>query len=325
MLSIILYKASRLKTGKLIPALVLLSFQFIINPASAQTDVDAIMMNKNQFCAGFNYSHSYWKDYWEGTLKRNNENLGTVTTNALMFMANYGITNSLNIMVGAPYVWTKASAGTLHGLQGIQDISLNVKWKAFKYNSGENKLALLLVGGISTPLNNYVVDFMPLSIGLGSTNFTGRVMVDYVRNRLFATASAAYVVRSNVSIDRTSYYDTQMHLTNEVDMPDAANYQLRAGYRGKYLIAEGLLTNWTTLGGYDITRNNMPFPSNNMDATSIGINLKFTLPQHTNLSFLAGANYVIDGRNMGQTTSFNGGIFYAFYFNKASKKSAANQ
>ncbi|MBZ5857952.1 hypothetical protein [Flavihumibacter profundi] len=325
MLSIILYKASRLKTGKLITVLLLLSFQFFIHPASAQTEVDAIMMNKNQFCAGFNYSHSYWKDYWEGTLKRNNENLGTVTTNALMFMANYGITNSLNVMVGAPYVWTNASAGTLHGLQGVQDISLNVKWKAFKYNSGENKLALLLVGGISTPLNNYVVDFMPLSIGLGSTNFTGRVMVDYVRNRIFATASAAYVVRGNISIDRTSYYDTQMHLTNEVNMPDAANYQLRAGYRGKYLIAEGLLTNWTTLGGYDITRNNMPFPSNNMDATSLGINLKFTLPQHTNLSFLAGANYVIDGRNMGQATSINGGIFYAFYFNKASKKSAANQ
>jgi len=242
-----------------------------------------------------------------------------------MFMANYGITNDLNVMVGLPYVWTKASAGTLHGMEGLQDISLNIKWKALKKNFGENKLALLLVAGVSTPSNDYVIDFQPLSVGLASTNLTGRVMVDYLRNKIFATASAAYVVRSNVKIDRQSYYDTELHNTDEVAMPDAANYQLRAGYRGKYLIAEALLSNWTTLGGFDMTRNNMPFPSNKMNATSIGVNFKYTLPVHTNLAILAGANQVVAGRNMGQSTSVNGGIFYAVYFNKKSKPVKSNQ
>jgi len=107
-------------------------------------------------------------------------------------------------------------------------------------------------------------------------------------------------------------------------MPDAANYQLRAGYRGKYLIAEALLSNWTTLGGFDITRNNMPFPSNRMNATSIGASFKYTLPVHTNLAVLAGINQVISGRNMGQSTAINGGIFYAFYFSKKSKPVKTN-
>lgn len=305
---------------KWLPALLLLilSLATTLN-ASAQTQTDAIMMNKNQFCAGFMYTHSAWENYWEGTLKRNNENLGTVSGQSVMFMGNYGISNDLNIMIGLPYNWTKASAGTLHGMKGLQDISLDLKWRALKKDFGKNKLSLFVLGGVSTPSTDYVVDFQPLSIGLGSNNLTGRVMLDYFRNHITVTASAAYIHRSNVKIDRNSYYDTQLHLTNEVAMPDAANYQLRAGYRGKYLIGEAILNNWTTLGGFDMTRNNMPFPSNKMNATSIGANFKYTLPMLTNLSLLAGINQVIAGRNMGQSTAINAGIFYAFYFNKKSK------
>ena len=99
----------------------------------AQTETDAIMMNRTQFCAGFLYNHSSWNEYWEGTRKRNNLNLGTVTNQSVMFMANYGITDNLNVMVGAPYVWTNASAGTLKGMKGVQDLSLNVKWRALNY------------------------------------------------------------------------------------------------------------------------------------------------------------------------------------------------
>src|SRR5687768_15193997 len=65
---------------------------------TAQTDVDGIMMAKNNFCTGFMYSYSSWDNYWEGTLKRNNLNLGTVSTQMVGWMGNYGITEKLNIM-----------------------------------------------------------------------------------------------------------------------------------------------------------------------------------------------------------------------------------
>ncbi|MES2881212.1 MAG: hypothetical protein V4676_03620, partial [Bacteroidota bacterium] len=284
--------------------------------SQAQTEFDAIMMNKNQFCSGFMYMHSSWDNYWEGTLKRINENLGTVTTQSVMYMANYGITDKLNVMAGAPYVFTKASAGTMAGMSGVPDVSLFVKYIPFQKKLGKGKLTMYAIGGFSTPITDYVVDFLPLSIGLGSTNFTGRAMIDYNINRITVTGSAAYIRRGNVKLDRTSYYDTELHLTNEVKMPDAAQYQLRTGYRGRYLIAEALLTNWTTLGGFDMTRNNMPFPSNRMNATMVGVNLKYTLKAHTNLSLLAGANTTLRGRNMGKANAFNAGVFYAFYFNK---------
>ncbi|TAH03705.1 MAG: hypothetical protein EAZ16_07140 [Sphingobacteriales bacterium] len=293
---------------------------FFLKQVAAQTEVDAIMMNKNQFCSGFMYNHSSWKDYWEGTLKRNNLNIGTVSTQSVMAMANYGITNNLNVMIGAPYIWTKASAGTLTGVSGVQDAAAFIKWRAINKSFGKHKLALYAVGGVSTPLADYVKDFLPLSIGLGASTASARVIADYKYNNFVVTGSAAFVRRSNITLDRNSYYDTQLRLTDEVNMPDAANFQLRTGYRGKYLIAEALLTNFTTLGGFDITRNNMPFPSNRMNATMVGANIKYTLPKMTNLSLLGGFNYTLAGRNVGQTTSINIGAFYAFYFGKKGKK-----
>lgn len=280
----------------------------------AQTEMDAIMMNKKQFCNGPAYMYSSWDHYWEGKLNRTNENLGRVSTQSIMYMAAYGINGKLNVLAGVPYLWTKASAGTLHGSRGLQDLSLFLKWKPLSETIGTNKIAVFALFGFSTPLTNYQIDYLPLTIGLGTTNAIMRGMVDFQHKRFSVTGSAAYIRRSNVKIDRSSYYDTQAHLTNEVEIPDAAQYQLRAGYRGKYLLAEALLTNWTTLGGFDITRNNMPFPSNRMNATTIGFALKYTVRSYTHLSLIAGSNYTLAGRNMGQATSYNAGIFYAFYF-----------
>jgi len=285
----------------------------------AQTDLDAIMMNKKQFCQGLTYDYSSWDHYWEGTFKRDNQNLGTVSTQSIMYMGTYGITNNLNVMASVPYVWTKATEGTLTGTKGIQDLAINVKWKAYTTSFGKNHFSFFAVGGFSTPLSHYVIDYLPLSIGLGSTNLTARGMVDYRTGKFTATGSASYIWRSNVKIDRNAYFDTQLHLTNEVQMPNASFYQLRAGYRGKYLIAEALLSNWTTHGGFDIRKNDMPFPSNRMNATMVGAYAKYTFKKFTELSLIGSANYTVAGRNVGQSRAFSVGVFYAFYFGKKTK------
>ncbi|MEI9912151.1 MAG: hypothetical protein WDO71_22355 [Bacteroidota bacterium] len=198
----------------------------------------------------------------EGTLKRENLNLGKVSTQMFGLMGNYGLTRKINLLFSAPYVKTKASAGTLHGMKGIQDLSLFVKWRPFQKKMGAGKLSLFGIAGVSFPLSNYTPDFLPLSIGLHSKTASARIMADYQLGNLFATGSATYVFRDNIEIDRTSYYTTEMHYSNEVEMPNASNYNVRLGFRNHRLIAEAVYNKWTTLGGFDITRNNMPFPSN---------------------------------------------------------------
>lgn len=293
--------------------------------ASAQTDVDGIMMNRNNLCTGFQYTYSSWDHYWEGKLKRDNENLGTVSTQMIGWMGNYGITKKLNFLFSIPYVKTKASAGTLHGVDGLQDLTLAVKYKFLDKKIGSGKLGLMGVAGFSFPVTNYVADYQPLAIGMKSRNITLRILADYEINRFFVTGSAAYVYRSNIKIDRTSYYTTESHRTNEVKMPDAASFILRVGYRGKILGVEAVVNNWTTLGGFDITRNNMPFPSNRMNATMAGINLKCNPKALPGLSVMAGGSYTLIGRNVGQSLGVSGGLFYIFDFNSKKKTAQSSK
>ena len=197
----------------------------------SQTDNDAIMMMKNNFCTGFMYQHSSWKEYWEGSFKRSALNLGTVSTQMFGVMGNYGIKDNLNVLFSLPFIKTKSTAGTMLGVSGLQDLALWVKYMPLEIEKGDNTFSLYTIGGLSFPTTNYVADFLPLSIGMQSTNVSLRGMADYQYKSLFATASATYVLRSNITIDRTSYYTTEMHYSNEVEMPNATQFNIRAGYR----------------------------------------------------------------------------------------------
>ena len=308
-------KIIRSKIGLAIASLFLLAPVL----SKAQTDIDAVMMEKNAFCVGPMFGYSSWKNYWEGTLKRENLNLGTVSTKIFSVMGNYGINNKLNVLFGLPYVLTKASAGQLNGQEGVQDLSLWVKWKAYTKKIASGRLSLLAIGGYSLPVSGYTADFLPMSIGLESKNISLRAMADYQRGSWFGTVSGTYVIRSNVTLDRDAYYTTQMHYSNEVDMPDAASFNIRAGYRDKGLIAEAVFDLWNTLGGFDITRNNMPFVSNEMEMTRIGFNFKYDMPFHPPLSLTGNVMTTISGRNVGQSTSVNAGIFYVIDFTRKKK------
>jgi hypothetical protein len=305
------------QTGKYLIALSI--FVAFSGRVAAQTDADAIMIPKNYLCTGPMYSHNDWNHYWEGDFKRTNGNLGHVSSQMFSLMADYGVSDKFNVLVNFPYVWTNASAGTLKGQKGLQDASLFLKYMPFEFQVGKGVISLYGIAGGSIPLSNYEPDFLPLSIGAHSRNLMGRFLVDYQRSNFFTTASAEYVYRSNITIDRNSYYTTEMHYTNQVDLPNAMVYNGRMGYRSESWIAEAVAENNTTLGGFDIRKNDMPFPSNKMNWTTLGANFKYTFSRPSGLELTAGGDYVISGRNVGQSTVFHGGVYYLFSVVKQKK------
>ncbi len=285
-----------------------------------QSEQDALMMKKNEFCTGFMYQQSTWDQYWEGTLKRENLNIGTMKTQMVGYMGMYGITNKLNAFVSLPWVKTSSSAGQWKGQDGLQDVSVWLKYWALDKKGAKGRFGLFGLAGVSLPVSNYNIDMLPYSIGLGTTNLNARLMADYQYGKWFATGAITYVFRSNVELERTAYYTTGIHYSNEVKMPNATQWLLRAGYRYKTWIAEAVADNWTTQGGHDITRNNMPFVSNRMEATRLGANVKWEDGLLKGMSLLAGGNYALSGRNMGQGTSLYGGVVYLFSPHKKSIK-----
>lgn len=283
---------------------------------SAQTDADGIMMGKNLFCGGIMAATSSWNQYWEGPLLRSNANLGSVKTLMIGPMGSWGVTKNLNIIFSLPYVQTRTTAGTLTGLNGFQDLTLTAKYRLYRIKKNKSAFSVFGIAGVSTPVQNYVKDLLPVSIGLGTKNFTMRAMLDYQYSDWFVTASASYIARSNIYIDRTAYYTTRMIYSNEVAMPDASYNNIRMGFRNKEIVAEAVADIWTTWGGFDITRNNMPFPSNQMNQTRIGFNAKYEPIRWKGISLTTAFYHTLEGRNMGKANFFQFGFFYIFNFSK---------
>jgi hypothetical protein len=281
---------------------------------SAQTESDGIMMSKNYFCGGLTYSYSAWDHYWEGTFRRDNANIGTVRTSAVTIMGAYGVTDRLNILFSVPYIKTSSTAGTLQGQQGVQDFNLNLKWVAFRKEADRKRFSIFAVLGGSTRTNDYAADFLPMSIGMKSSTISARLIGDYQISNFFVTASGNYIYRLNIKIDKTAYYTDRMIYSNEVYMPDVFSSKLGLGYRKGELILEGVVDYWNTLGGFDIRKNDMPFPSNNMEMTRAGINMK--IPVLGGLSVIANSFYTLQGRNVGQSISGSVGALYIFSMKK---------
>ena len=287
---------------------IVLGFLCAYANVQAQMPNDAIYMPKGTVCVGTMYTHSSWSKYWENTLKRENLNIGTHTTQSVMVMPAIGITDRFNVILSLPYVWTKTSAGNLMGQKGIQDFSAWLKVKAIEVKG----FSINGLVGASIPVGNYVPDFLPMSIGLQCRVVAGRVLVNYTHPKtgFYVTAHGTYMWRSNINVDRDAYQaDDRVYNTNEVRVPNAYDLGGRSGILKQKWQTEVWAERNSCVNGDNIRRNDMPFPTNNMQATMVGWYGKF---QPKALGVNARVGYVTDGLNAGQSTSYMVGVLYLF-------------
>jgi len=297
--------------SRLIRASVLVALA--ASPAGAQSIDDGVLLPTKVLSTGLMYSHDSWTEYWEGTLKRTNGNIGTLTTQSAMVVAGYGLTSRLTVLTTLPYVWTRASAGTLEGMKGIQDVTVAAKFRALA--SDRTGLSAIVVAAAAVPASNYTPDLMPMSIGTGGVRASGRLTVAYQPPApWFLSASGAYTFCNNVRLDRNSYYTNgQLYLTNQVAMPNVSEYEITVGLRHGRWELPVTLVQQHTLGGGDIRRQDMPFVSDRMDFTRLGGELRYALSPPGNLRLRFGAARVLNGRNVGQSTTITSGLMYAFH------------
>ena len=283
---------------------------------SAQTLDDAEMLQRRELHATVMYGSDSWREYWEGTVRRSNDNIGTLTTHSVAATAAYGVTSRLTMLASLPYVWTDASEGVLKGMSGRQDFTLMAKYRVLDpMIAGRARLKVLAVAAAGVPTSDYTPDFLPMSIGLHSRSITARAAAHLQdRSGWVVDGFGERIFRSNVTIDRPAYYtDGQLFQTNEVEMPDVAMYRGTIGWqRGRWCVPAGVSVQ-RTLGGGDIRRQDMPFVSNRMDFTSGHVELMYFLPGVSGLRLDLGASHVFDGRNVGQSTSIMTGFTYALH------------
>jgi hypothetical protein len=218
-----------------------------------------------------------------------------------------------------PYTWTNASQGVLSGQQGYQDITLAGKWAFLDrpFTKKGDLRAIAVVSG-TIPTTNYEPAFEPLSIGNQSKTISARTTLFFQSHKgFFGTASAAYTWRSNITLDQPYYYTNgQFYDTSIVQMPQVFNYNLNSGYTKRGYMAFFTWSQQRTQGGGDIRRQDMPFPSNMVNYSKIAVNTMIPVPIHRlhNLSVMFNFGHIVDGRNIGQSTTYTTGLMYTVHF-----------
>jgi hypothetical protein len=289
----------------------------------AQTIEDGLALGARELRTGLSYSYESWDEYWEGARKRSNGNIGTVSTRTASWNAGYGLTDRLDVFAIVPYVWTHASQGVLHDMEGFQDLTLAGKIQLLHKpiaTTGSLRAYAVLAGAV--PLTDYTPDFMPLSIGSASRRISERLTAHFEATRgWFVTGSTAYTWRDNVRLDRSSYFtQDRLFLTNEVDLPNVLDYALTAGYSRGSLMVTLSWSEQQTRGGGDIRRQDMPFVSNRMDFSRVSAALEYGLPALPDLRLQLGYAYTPDGRNVGRATTATMGMSYRFDFARRSER-----
>jgi hypothetical protein len=291
-----------------------------LSKIEAQTPSDALMMDKNELCIALIYQNDTWDEYWEGTLLRDNRNIGVLTRKTVLPMAAYGISNKFNIIVGLPYVTTEASGGQLVGASGLQDFGIFAKYMPYELKKQSGSLATFVTGGFSLPVSSYLSDYMPFSLGLSTQEFSLRGILKYEHiSGIYLRGSYAYLHRTTTEAERDYYYANGSYYTTTMDVPSASNTDLTLGgwlFNKSLQLEAGYMTQ-TSFSGDDIRIQNAGQPTNKMDMASINGRLRYFPSIIKGLSIMLGYSDVISGRNVGKSTVVSGGITYQFMLKKA--------
>ncbi|KPQ18712.1 MAG: putative MetA-pathway of phenol degradation [Algoriphagus marincola HL-49] len=286
--------------------------------SQAQSPIDELLMPKNEICFLLNYEYGQFDQYWEGDFLRENQTIATVQRRTAMVMAAYGISDRLDAYLGLPYVSTNSTipnGGKFAGASGIQDVSVGLKYKAYESTLGKGRLSLFGSLLFSTPASNYLSDYQPYSLGLGSPQLAWRATGHYEFDQgFYSRLVIGYIWRGYTEAEREYYYNDGSFFTPWMDVPSSWNIDLTVGkwFLERSLRFEISYSNQNATSGDDIRAYNAPQPTNQVDFSRLGAFAQYYFSQVKGLGVLASINQVVSGRNAPKMTSFGVGITYQF-------------
>lgn len=294
-------------------AILLSIFVSITSSVFSQTPSDGFSMAKGEICTVIDKGQTTWMHYWEGKRYRDNPNIGKFQADMWMPMFGYGLSSKLNLFAGLAHITTRSSGGYMTGMSGWQDLQLEAKYRILKKQKEKGSLFVFTTIGISAPASNYVADHLPYSIGLGTKNVIGRVIVQYEQKKgLFYTIQTGYTLKSNITVDRQSYYYDRQVISNVMPVPNVWDGSAKIGFKKKSFRMD-VHYNWmVSTSGNDIRLNDMPYPFNKMNATTIGITGLYWVPLINGLAIHGNIDQTITGRNVGKSFMWSGGLQYVF-------------
>ncbi|GFD92220.1 MULTISPECIES: hypothetical protein [Tenacibaculum] len=269
---------------------------------------DGFTPKKNSLSITTSFTKSEYEKFYLGKTKQNATPVHEkINQNIYSLYAKYGITDRLSAIVSIPFIDatnTSNQPDPVNGLTSIsevQDISIALKFNAhkFQFKSGD----LNIITGITTVIPTGYEPNGILSIGNGGFGFDLKAGLHLNTNvGFFSTIFAGYNLRGNA--------DNNLTPGGDFGVPNAFTTTGKIGYASSFIYVEAWADYYNSEEGVDIGSPSFKgnFPETDVDYKSVGITVyKNILPK---LGIGVGYGKVIDGRNIGESSTYSVSLTY---------------
>lgn len=291
--------------------LLLLFFAIAIaNNLNAQGLLDGFAPKKNELSVTVSYTNSTFDEFYVGKEKIDVPVHEEISQDIISLYAKYGITDRLSVVFSVPYISADNESGLPdpvnqeNSVSGVQDISAALKYNAASFKIKGNKVDLITGLAVNVPTNDYEPNGI-LSLGSGALAIDVTAGYHYqTKSGFFSTVLASYSFRDDA--------DNNLQPGGDFGVPNAFLLNSKIGYASDFIYVEAWASLQNSEEGVDIGAPNFTdnFPETNVDYTKIGLTLyKNIIPQ---IGLSLGYGKVIDGRNVGASTTYSAGLTYCF-------------
>lgn len=281
----------------------------IATNSNAQGMFDGFTPKKGDLSITASYAKSDFDQFYLGKEKQNAVPVHEeINQNIFSLYAKYGITNKLSAIVNIPYISAENTSGApdpLNGetsISGLQDITIGLKLNAHTFKFKKADLSILTAGAVVIPTDYEPVGI--LSLGSGAFGIDLRLGLHLKTDvGFFSTLYAGYNLRGDA--DNNLFPNR-----SDFNVPNAFVTTGKIGYASNHIYVEAWADYANSEEGVDIGTPAFSgnFPETNVDYARVGVTVyKEVIP---NLGLSAGIGKVIDGRNIGDSIIYSGGITY---------------
>lgn len=295
------------KTNLLLLAILMIA---ITSTTNAQGLLDGFTPKKGDLSLTVSYSKSKYDEFYVADVKVDAVPVhDEINQNIISLYAKYGITNRLSAVISVPFISTDNTSGAADPINGensiseLQDISIALKLNAHKFNF--KKANLNIITGFTVVIPSGYEPNGILSVGSGAfgIDVTAGLHLN-TDSGFFSTLLASYNLRGDA--------DNNLTPGGDFGVPNAFVTTGKIGYASNFIYVEAWADYSNSEEGVDIGTPSFidNFPETNVDYSRVGLTVyKNVIPQ---LGVSLGYGKVIDGRNLGDSTTFSAGLTYNF-------------
>ncbi|WBX71871.1 transporter [Tenacibaculum retecalamus] len=288
--------------------LSIIAITAMYSTSNAQGLLDGFTSKKGDLSLTTSFSLSKYDAFYVANVK--NEGVpvhGEINQNIISLYAKYGITDRLSAVINVPFISADNTSGAddpineKNSISELQDISIALKLNAHKFNFKKANLNIITGFTVIIPTGYEPNGILSLGSGAFGVDVTAGLHLN-TDSGFFSTLLAAYNLRD----------DAENNLTpgGEFGVPNAFVTTGKIGYASKFIYVEAWADIFNSEEGVDIGepgfRGN--FPETNVDYSRVGLTVyKNVMPK---LGVSLGFGKVLDGRNVGESTTFSAGLTY---------------